>query len=348
MPPTHAKGIFKVLFPKSLHLLTIARVGCRSSSSLDSHNNVRSQSAVSLINPSAFAAPTSTMYSIGPEEEANPSTNVLANTSLIKEGLGSLNRWSQSTTSSKSPPNNYLGHRRRNSTLSDYCDYGGLNAPNNLVNSANKDLSQQVSQTDNTYSTDPQSRSPHRSVVEERAERRMPALSDNLPSPSSPINNSSQIPSQTGLIMTNPSGNLPSSRWGEGKTYGTTTCQHHVVDDFPGCVLGPSQNSNEVASTIGEDTLPFIDDENSRGRRHRGHSQKAMLSKALQKANTAVLLDNAANFQGAMDAYNEACQLLQLVMFRSNGGSGEKLRLQEIVCFFQARLALLIHPRTNN
>lgn len=35
-------------------------------------------------------------------------------------------------------------------------------------------------------------------------------------------------------------------------------------------------------------------------------SQKAMLSKALQKANTAVLLDNAQNFEGAMQAYSEA------------------------------------------
>jgi hypothetical protein len=56
-----------------------------------------------------------------------------------------------------------------------------------------------------------------------------------------------------------------------------------------------------------------------------------MLSKALQKANTAVLLDNAANFEGAMEAYNDACQLLQLVMLRSNGGEDERMKLQEIV-----------------
>jgi len=66
-------------------------------------------------------------------------------------------------------------------------------------------------------------------------------------------------------------------------------------------------------------------------KRRQGPSQKAMLSKALQKANTAVLLDNAANFEGAMEAYNDACQLLQLVMLRSNGGEDEKLKLQEIV-----------------
>lgn len=56
-----------------------------------------------------------------------------------------------------------------------------------------------------------------------------------------------------------------------------------------------------------------------------------MLSKALQKANTAVLLDNAANFEGAIEAYDDACQLLQMVMLRSNGSVEEKLKLQEIV-----------------
>ncbi|PSN64246.1 hypothetical protein BS50DRAFT_499065 [Corynespora cassiicola Philippines] len=44
-----------------------------------------------------------------------------------------------------------------------------------------------------------------------------------------------------------------------------------------------------------------------------------MLSRALQKANTAVLLDNAQNFEGAMEAYGDACKLLQQVMIRSSG-----------------------------
>jgi len=43
-----------------------------------------------------------------------------------------------------------------------------------------------------------------------------------------------------------------------------------------------------------------------------------MLSRALQKANTAVLLDNAQNFEGAMEAYEDACKLLQQVMTRSS------------------------------
>lgn len=59
-------------------------------------------------------------------------------------------------------------------------------------------------------------------------------------------------------------------------------------------------------------------------------SQKAMLSKALQKANTAVLLDSAQNFEGAMQAYSEACSLLQQVMLRSSGDD-DKRKLEAIV-----------------
>jgi hypothetical protein len=62
----------------------------------------------------------------------------------------------------------------------------------------------------------------------------------------------------------------------------------------------------------------------------KGPSQKAMLSKALQKANTAVLLDNAQNFEGAMQAYSEACGLLQQVMARSSGNE-DRRKLEAIV-----------------
>lgn len=55
-----------------------------------------------------------------------------------------------------------------------------------------------------------------------------------------------------------------------------------------------------------------------------------MLSKALQKANTAVLLDNAQNYEGAMQAYSEACALLQQVMARSSGDE-DRRKLEAIV-----------------
>lgn len=59
-------------------------------------------------------------------------------------------------------------------------------------------------------------------------------------------------------------------------------------------------------------------------------SQKAMLSKALQKANAAVQLDNAQNFDAARSAYCEACDLLQQVLERTPGDEDKK-KLDAIV-----------------
>ena len=59
-------------------------------------------------------------------------------------------------------------------------------------------------------------------------------------------------------------------------------------------------------------------------------SQKAMLSRALQRANTAVQLDNAQNFEGARQSYEEACGLLQQVLQRTTGDE-DKRKLEAIV-----------------
>ena len=72
--------------------------------------------------------------------------------------------------------------------------------------------------------------------------------------------------------------------------------------------------------------------------RRKGPSQKAMLSKALQKANHAVQLDNAQNFEGAMDAYGDACDLLQQVMLRSAGDEDRK-KLEAIVSFVKQAIS---------
>lgn len=68
----------------------------------------------------------------------------------------------------------------------------------------------------------------------------------------------------------------------------------------------------------------------SRDRSSKHPSQKAMLSKALQRANTAVQLDNAQNPEGARTAYSEACDLLQQVLVRTPGEEDRK-KLEAIV-----------------
>jgi len=64
-----------------------------------------------------------------------------------------------------------------------------------------------------------------------------------------------------------------------------------------------------------------------------------MLSSALQKANTAVLLDNANNFEGAMEAYGDACVLLGHVMLRA-GVDEDKRKLMAIVSRFGYELVV--------
>lgn len=68
----------------------------------------------------------------------------------------------------------------------------------------------------------------------------------------------------------------------------------------------------------------------TRPHKRKAASQKAMLSKALQKAKHAVLLDNAQNFEGAMDAYGDACALLKQVMARSSTDE-DRRKLEAVV-----------------
>lgn len=70
--------------------------------------------------------------------------------------------------------------------------------------------------------------------------------------------------------------------------------------------------------------------DSSKTRSSKPPSQKTMLHRALQKANTAVQLDNAHNFEGARQAYSEACDLLQQVLQRTNGEE-DKRKLEAIV-----------------
>ncbi|CAK7237909.1 hypothetical protein SBRCBS47491_010201 [Sporothrix bragantina] len=66
-------------------------------------------------------------------------------------------------------------------------------------------------------------------------------------------------------------------------------------------------------------------------------SQKAMLSRALQKANTAVQLDNAGNIEGAREAYAEACGLLQQVLLKTPGEE-DRRKLEAIKITYTARI----------
>lgn len=84
----------------------------------------------------------------------------------------------------------------------------------------------------------------------------------------------------------------------------------------------------------------------SRTREKTEKDKKAMLSKALQKANTAVVLDNAQNFEGALDAYTDACRLLLQVMDRSSGVD-DKRKLEAIRVTYSNRIEELRQLETS-
>lgn len=101
-----------------------------------------------------------------------------------------------------------------------------------------------------------------------------------------------------------------------------------VPEPPPKPIFAPPRNypRDDSRNTV----LGARDSPKARTREHRSYSQKAMLSSALEKANTAVQLDNAENYEGAMEAYGDACVLLGQVMMRA-GGDEDRRKLQRIV-----------------
>lgn len=101
-------------------------------------------------------------------------------------------------------------------------------------------------------------------------------------------------------------------------------------------MLAPSENGpRPVTAIMTGDTRKA--DRAPRTRERSEKDKKAMLSKALQKANTAVLLDNAQNFEGALEAYSDACRLLQHVMDRSPS-QDDKRKLEAIRVTYTNRI----------
>ncbi|KAI9794653.1 MAG: hypothetical protein M1833_000342 [Piccolia ochrophora] len=105
---------------------------------------------------------------------------------------------------------------------------------------------------------------------------------------------------------------------------------HSRNRDDAGKGSGSTQHSNSSVRSS-------RDRDRDRDTRDRQPSQKAMLSKALQKANTAVLLDNEKNYEVAVDAYGDACALLQQVMNRSSGDD-DKRKLETIRATYTHRV----------
>lgn len=102
---------------------------------------------------------------------------------------------------------------------------------------------------------------------------------------------------------------------------GNTSQPHEAVRNYD--AEAGSERNGSGNRISGEGDAP-------KGKDRREQDKKSMLSKALQKAHQAVLLDNAHNFEGAIEAYDDACRLLGQVLLRSTG-EDDRRKLDAIV-----------------
>ncbi|KAL8949389.1 MAG: hypothetical protein Q9222_004489 [Ikaeria aurantiellina] len=305
----------------------------------------------------------------------------------VREGVGNLNRWSQSTVSSKSSAN----HARRSSfskrLSGSFGSFGGLTSPQS--SSPNGKGASKLRPSADT-SPEEASKKTHQNPTLQQPPPLLPpivtlsSLAQAVDAVDSPSTATTATPATADLLSprTNPAdpdyfgsrwkSRSPSSQQRSGRSpnkiiHGRSQGDVKSPPDFAGnppidepkngvaatdravskfSKRGSSQfrergreshlgHSGKRGGPVNRTGAPAeSEDPSSSSDRHERHrklpSQKAMLSKALQKANHAVLLDNAQNFEGAMDAYGDACALLQKVMLRSS--TDEDRRKLEAVC----------------
>lgn len=238
----------------------------------------------------------------------------------IKEGLGNLNRWSQSTASSVIATHT----RSKSNSLSQRESSASSDGPPPTTPSPNKNSQQSASPEDKQPQLPPIVTLPslRQSVESSSPSQLLSATSDtgsDYPERSRRIPPRLRAASITERLEQSPSEPDTPTRRPRRKEDGARKGHRRQL----------SQGSSGTFSS-----------DRSKERNSRQPSQKAMLSKALQKANTAVLLDNAQNFEGAIQAYSEACSLLQQVMLRSSG-EDDKRKLEAIRSTYSSRIAEL-------
>lgn len=299
----------------------------------------------------------------------------------VKEGVGNLNRWSQSTTSSKSSAT----HNRRGSfsrrLSGSFGSFGGFTNPQSTSPSG-KVLTKPRPSPKGSPQDHPNRSSPTRLA------RKLPPIvtlsslsyGSNAPDSASTVTPATAEP----LSTSTPASGEPDffgERWKANSSHTSrnsaqqsgavasvaarTSSPRHPARS-PGSDFSRASGSADPAVSLysarGSSRLNHSEryqisqrrhsrnrDEAGRGsagtegesstssarslarpHKRKAASQKAMLSKALQKAKHAVLLDNAQNFEGAMDAYGDACALLKQVMARSSTDE-DRRKLEAVV-----------------
>lgn len=298
----------------------------------------------------------------------------------FREGVGNLNRWSQSTASSKgsSSQNRRSSFSRRLS--GSFGSFSGFNdrqtpptnaAPTNTGRSPAKkttpdasnmahvplrtppvlapivtlnSLSQAVDAADSpsTVATvtparaDLLSPTTHRQpdYFGEKWQSRSPStLTTGIRRPAPSHSLRANIPSPIAIDQSTSSGTTPPESTYSPRTAArlrhtdrrrsSQTTRHRNRDDLTKGSRGSGTAEGESSASDGRARI-------ERPQKRKAPSQKAMLSKALEKAHHAVTLDQHSNYEGAMHAYQEACALLQKVMIRSSGVE-DRLKLDAVV-----------------
>jgi len=242
------------------------------------------------------------------------------------QGMSSVNRWSHSTTSSVASLANSRRHRSSSS--------GGA-----ILSSARGS---------------PQKSRRRKSTIENRATS-LTAIPPLQTTPALTDPNDTESPSTTQTVSTPPvpsperrdyfGGDEGLSQYGMAKTQQRVVMVRNQTAPVPvkSRAMGSgSQDTAHHASSASRDEHDHEpkarkDGDHRRTREKTEKDKKAMLSKALQKANTAVLLDNAQNYEGALEAYGDACELLGQVMNRTSGDD-DKRKLDAIRVTYSNRM----------
>ena len=314
---------------------------------------------------------------LSPEAQKAPKTHHSRSNSLsgITEGIGNLNRWSQSTVSSKASGNT---HKRRNSFARRLSgSFGSLAAFNTQQLSPSKNYLKKPSPPPGNS---PQRLPPNPPVVPAPT-RFSPGVTlsslsyavETAETPSSELN---FTPVTADLLGLGSGGDYFGDKWAntspprqeggddgrqrfsmstgppfgnsqneDGRTFlshaearsplqrrDSRNSDHRKRD--PSYRLNHSRNRDDdlkgSGGTEAGSSTSSMHSQGEKRRRRKEPSQKIMLAKALEKANHAVLLDHAQNFEGAVTAYVDACNLLQQVMKR-NSGDEDRRKLEAIV-----------------
>ncbi|TVY45095.1 hypothetical protein LOCC1_G002931 [Lachnellula occidentalis] len=309
---------------------------------------VLSQSPFHNASPPRRAPVTTTSTSsTSPESRRPPAHAHRRSNSLtgMSQGVGNLNRWSKSSVSSagSTPPTHKRSNSARRVSLSGSTTFLlGADTTSPPPRKLHKHRPSTASSPQSHFA---------RSALD--SSLTLPPIVT-LPSLQTSVNNSSPLtgpatpsPSTAAILSAAVRTTVPDyfgRAWEDSAPTGfaanidpAAAVSLDVGNDKP--LVGERLRSRRGHSRNSDQTGKGSSSTNSNGN-SKQPSQKAMLSKALQKANTAVLLDNAQNFEGAMHAYSEACALLQQVMSRSSGDE-DRRKLEAIRNTYTSRISEL-------